>query len=58
MHPVDGCADFGSATAYYEEGVLINTRYRSGPEGFEPSTNCSAGSHSIQTELWTPNWCN
>jgi hypothetical protein len=23
-----------------------------GPEGFEPSTNCSAGSHSIQTELW------
>ena len=24
-----------------------------GPEGFEPSTNCSACSHSIQTELWT-----
>jgi hypothetical protein len=24
-----------------------------GPEGFEPSTNCSAGSHSIQAELWT-----
>jgi hypothetical protein len=22
------------------------------PEGFEPSTNCSAGSHSIQAELW------
>jgi hypothetical protein len=24
-----------------------------GPEGLEPSTYCSAGSHSIQTELWT-----
>jgi hypothetical protein len=23
-----------------------------GPEGLEPSTNCSAGSHSIQAELW------
>jgi hypothetical protein len=25
-----------------------------GPEGLEPSTSCSAGSHSIQAELWTP----
>ena len=24
----------------------------SGSEGLEPSTNCSAGSHSIQAELW------
>ena len=56
MHRVGGvyCAEFGSATLYYEEEVLINTHYRSGPEGFEPSTNCSAGSHSIQTELWAP----
>jgi hypothetical protein len=54
MHPVDVCAEYGFATVYYEEGVLINTRYRSGPGGFEPSTNCSAGSHSIQTELWAP----
>ena len=27
-----------------------------GPEGFEPSTNCSAGSHSIQAELWTQHY--
>ena len=37
--------------------IVIHLRYKStnigtGPEGFEPSTNCSAGSHSIQTELW------
>ena len=53
MH-LDGvhCVEFGSATLYHEEEVLINTHYRTGPEGFEPSTNCSAGSHSIQTELW------
>ena len=25
---------------------------KAGPEGLEPSTNCSAGSHSIQAELW------
>jgi hypothetical protein len=24
-----------------------------GPGGFEPPTNCSAGSHSIQAKLWT-----
>ena len=24
-----------------------------GPGGLEPSTDCSAGSHSIQAELWT-----
>lgn len=23
-----------------------------GPEGLEPSTNCFAGSHSVQAELW------
>jgi hypothetical protein len=26
--------------------------FLAGPEGLEPSTNCSAGSHSIQAELW------
>jgi hypothetical protein len=36
---------------------VIHLRYKSidfhaGPEGLEPSTSCSAGSHSIQTELW------
>ena len=25
---------------------------KTGPEGLEPSTSCSAGSHSIQAELW------
>lgn len=30
---------------------IVKLKY-SGPEGFEPSTNYSAGSHSIQTELW------
>jgi hypothetical protein len=39
--------------------IVIHLRFKSidfqaGPEGFEPSTNCSAGSHSIQTELWAP----
>lgn len=32
----------------------MNLELHMGPEGFEPSTNCSAGSHSIQTELWAP----
>ena len=35
---------------HWRENIEIHT----GPEGFEPSTNCSAGSHSIQTELWAP----
>jgi hypothetical protein len=31
--------------------VGIRMKINTGPEGFEPSTNCSAGSHSIQAEL-------
>ena len=58
MHPAGDYAEFRSATLYYEGRVLINTHYRTGPEGFEPSTNCSAGSHSIQTELWAQTFSN
>jgi hypothetical protein len=36
-----------AANAY--SNVPINM----GPGGLEPSTDCSAGSHSIQAELWT-----
>ena len=32
--------------------LCISICYSTGPEGLEPSTSCSAGSHSIQTELW------
>jgi hypothetical protein len=34
-------------------GAYLCTVSGTGPEGLEPSTYCSAGSHSIQTELWT-----
>jgi hypothetical protein len=34
------------------EGFLNVFLKKAGPEGLEPSTNCSAGSHSIQAELW------
>ena len=37
---------------YYNRNPHKSTNIGTGPEGFEPSTNCSAGSHSIQTELW------
>ncbi len=31
----------------------LNVPINTGPGGLEPSTDCSAGSHSIQAELWT-----
>ena len=32
-------------------GPPIRYQIVTGPEGFEPSTSCSAGSHSIHAEL-------
>ena len=34
------------------KNLRIQIIFNAGPEGLEPSTNCSAGSHSIQAELW------
>ena len=36
--------------------LLTNTIQEqcAGPEGLEPSTNCFAGSNSVQAELWAP----
>ena len=45
----NGVSNFNTYFIY--ESILC-TIFSTGPEGFEPSTNCSAGSHSIQTELW------
>ena len=51
--------DFGCGEAELSLNIMklfiINVRMQmkihTGSEGFEPSTNCSAGSHSIQAEL-------
>jgi hypothetical protein len=45
-------SDFSILSHLIAQNPPLSTYIGTGPEGFEPSTNCSAGSHSIQTELW------
>jgi hypothetical protein len=43
---------FMLSTLFNIVSFFLNFLKKAGPEGLEPSTNCSAGSHSIQAELW------
>lgn len=43
---------YRNSRAFIACGSAGNDESVAGPEGLEPSTNCSAGSHSVQAELW------
>ena len=48
---IPGISDTSIDSSHAAASSLAMTNFNMGPEGFEPSTNCSAGSHSIQAEL-------
>ena len=43
--------ELSSLIVFFSPGPKQKDKIDLGPEGLEPSTNCSAGSHSVQAEL-------